>query len=218
MAGGVKILLISPDVAGVDAVGEVRRVQQFHDVTALYGRVTPEDVYRSVQEKAYDVLHFATHGGPDGVLLSDGALLTAEDIAQFVRLRETTGVFFSACQTGRLGSYAVRHGAQWAISSEVNLPDAEAWKLAAAFYSHQRNGNSKDFVGAFVLADSGDGEYSLHINPDYVRDLQRAAAVAAAAMPHAALTLSRSEAMRWAVALTLVNAALSLALRLLGGG
>ena len=160
----MKIMIVAPDLVGVEAINEVRRVQQWHDVVTLYGTVTADDIYRAVQEKAFDVLHFATHGGPEGVLLSDGVTLPAEDIAQFLRLRETPGVFFSACQTGRLAAYCVRHGARWAISSEIDLADADAWKLAAAFYSHQRNGHAKDFVGAYLLADSGDGDYALHVD------------------------------------------------------
>ena len=115
----MKILIIAPDLGGVDAVGEVRRIQQWHDVAVLYGLVTVDDIYRAVQEKAYDVLHFATHGGPEGLALSNGVILRAEDIAQFIRLRETTGVFFSACNTGRIASYCVRHGARWAVSAEI---------------------------------------------------------------------------------------------------
>ena len=192
----MKILIVAPDLVGVDAINEVRRIQQWHDVATLYGTVTPDDIYRACQEKAFDVIHFATHGGPDGVALSGGMILSAEDVAQFLRLRETRGVFFSACQTGRLASYCVRHGATWAISSEIALSDSDAWKLAAAFYAHQRNGHSKDFVGAYTLADGGDGDYALHISPLYVQDLQRAAATAAT-IPHAAGVLTRREALAW---------------------
>ena len=192
----MKILIVAPDMVGVDAINEVRRIQQWHDVATLYGTVTPDDIYRACQEKAFDVIHFATHGGPDGVALSGGMILSAEDVAQFLRLRETRGVFFSACQTGRLASYCVRHGATWAISSEIALSDSDAWKLAAAFYAHQRNGHSNDFVGAYTLADGGDGDYALHISPLYVQDLQRAAATAAT-IPHAAGVLTRREALAW---------------------
>ena len=196
----MKILIVAPDMVGVDAINEVRRIQQWHDVATLYGTVTPDDIYRACQEKAFDVIHFATHGGPDGVALSGGMILSAEDVAQFLRLRETRGVFFSACQTGRLASYCVRHGATWAISSEIALSDSDAWKLAAAFYAHQRNGHSKDFVGAYTLADGGDGEYALHVSPDWLRELQRNAALAAS-IPHTALPLSRHEALLWGLGL-----------------
>jgi len=211
----VKILLVAPDGLGVDAVSEVRRVQQYHDVASLYGTVTPDDIYRAVQEKAFDVIHFATHGGPDGVLLSGGVVLDAETIAQFVRLRETAGVFFNACQTGRVASYCARHGARWAISGEVDLPDAEAWKLAAAFYSHQRNGHAKDFIRAFRLADDGDGDYALHVSLEWIADLQRLAATAAT-IPHAA-ALTRQEALVWSAGMTGATTALILLILRLAG-
>ena len=211
-----RILIIAPDLAGIDAINEERRIQQWHDAAILHGTVTADDIYRALQEKNYEVLHFATHGGPDGIQLSGGALLDAEDIGQFVRLRETKGVFFSACQTGRLASYAVRHGAQWAVSSEVDLPDAEAWKLAAAFYAHQRNGNSKDFVGAYVLADSGDGDYALHVNPLYLQQLQAQAALVTA-RPHDTLIISRQLAVTFALGLLGASAALSALINLAAG-
>lgn len=208
--------MISPDVSGIDSIFEVRRLQMWHDISILNGDVSVEDVYRACQEKAFDVIHFAAHGGPDGVMLSNGVLLTTEDIAQALRLRETRGLFLSACQTGTVASYAVRHGAQWAISSEVDLPDNTAWKLAAAFYGHQRNGHSKDFVGAYLLADSGDGEYALHISPTWVQELQRSAALSAS-MPHNALPLTRREAIMWAGALLMASTALATLVNLLAG-
>ena len=209
-------MVISPDAAGIDSIVEVRRLQMGHDISILNGTVTIDDVYRACQEKAFDVLHFAAHGGPDGIMLSNGVLLTTSDIAQALRLRETKGLFLSACQTGRIGAYAVSHGAQWAISSEIMLPDETAWKLAAAFYGHQRNGHSKDFVGAYLLADSGDGEYALHISPTWVQELQRGAAVAAA-IPHNALPLTRREAFMWAGALLAASTALATLVNLLAG-
>lgn len=215
--GAVRILVVCPDVGGVDAIAEVRRLQVWHDISILNGSVSVEDVYRTCQEKAFDVIHFAAHGGPDGIMLSNGALLTTEDIAQALRLRETKGLFLSACQTGRVASYAVRHGAQWAISSEVDLADETAWKLSAAFYGHQRNGHSKDFVGAYLLADSGDGEYALHISPLWVQEVQRAAVMSAAA-PHNAMPLTQAELIRWGLFFIAASVALSTLLARLAGG
>ena len=214
----MRILIVAPDQPGINVVPEVRRIQARHDIALLYGAVTTEDVFRACQEKAFDTLHFAAHSGPEGVRLSDGALLTAEDIAQILRLRETRGVFFSSCSAGRLAAYCARHGATWAICSEVELVDADAWKMAAAFYSHQANGHARDFVGAYTLADSGDGDYGLHIAPEYIIELQRAAALATT-LPHAGLSMTRTELLRWAVALLVLSALLSwLIMQLAGGG
>jgi len=213
----VRILIVAPDQPGINAVPEIRRIQARHDIALLDGSVTAEDVFRACQEKAFDVMHFAAHSGPDGVRLSDGAIMPAEDIAQILRLRETRGVFFSSCNAGRLAAYCARHGATWAICSEVELNDVDAWKTAAAFYSHQANGHARDFVGAYTLADSGDGDYGLHVSPDYIVDLQRAAALAAT-LPHAGLTLTRTEMLRWAAALVVLSVVLSWAIMYFGGG
>ncbi len=205
----MRVLIVCPDQQDINAIPEVRRIQSLHHTSTLNGTVTAEDIYNAAQQTAFDVLHFATHGGPEGVALSGGAIFTAEDIAQVARLRESMGVFFNACNTGKLAAYCVRHGPRWAISSEVELVDYEAWKPAAAFYSHLRNGNSKDFVGAYLLGDSGDGDFALHIDPLYVRDLQRAVALTAS-LPHAAVpTLTRREALMWGLGLLAASGALT---------
>ncbi len=213
----MRILLVCPDVPGVDAIAEVRQIQAWHDVAVLNGTVTVGDVYRALQEKTYDSVYFASHGGPQGIQLSNNIIMTAEDIAQACRQKEVNGVFFSACQTGRVASYCVRHGLVWAISSEVDLPDDTAWKLAAAFYGHQRNGHAKDFVGAYLLADSGDGEYALHISPMWVQEVQKAAAAATIA-PHGALPITKQDLYRWGLFFLLASIVLSTILARLAGG
>lgn len=213
----MRILIVAPDVVGVDAVAEVRLLQSWHDVALLHGTVTVGDVYRALQEKSYDSVYFATHGGPQGIQLSNNAVMTAEDIAQAARQKEVRGLFFAACQTGRVASYCVRHGVTWAISSEVDLPDDTAWKLAAAFYGQQRNGHAKDFVGAYLMADSGDGEYALHISPMWVQEVQKSAAVATAT-PHGALIITREELIRWGLFFLLASIVISTLLARLAGG
>ena len=213
----MRILIIAPNVSGIEAINEVRLIQSWHDVAILHGTVTVSDVYRTLQEKIYDSVYFASHGGPEGILLSNNVVMSAEDIAQAARQREVRGLFFAACNTGRLASYCVRHGITWAISSEVELPDETAWKLAAAFYGHQRNGHAKDFVGAYVLADSGDGEYALHISPTWIQDLQRTAVISSAA-PHNVLPITRDELVRWGALFIAASVALSTLLARLAGG
>jgi hypothetical protein len=213
----VRILIVAPDVAGIDAIAEVRQLQAWHDIAILHGSVTVGDVYRALQEKQYDSVYFASHGGPQGIQLSNNAIMTAEDIAQACRQKEVRGVFLSACTTGRLASYAVRHGLTWAISSEVELSDDAAWKLAAAFYGQQRNGHAKDFVGAYLMADSGDGEYALHISPTWVQDVQKAAAIATSS-PHGALPITRQDLYRWGLFFLLASIVLSTILARLAGG
>lgn len=213
----MRVLVVAPEQANINSIPEVRRIQSLHHTSTLNGTVTAEDIYTTCQQTAFDVLHFATNGGPEGVVLSGGMLFPAEDIAQVARLKESRGVFFNACHTSKLASYCVRHGVRWAISSET-LQDGGAWKPAAAFYSHLRNGHSHDFVGAYLLGDSGDGDFALHIDPVYVQELQRMVmASSAATIPHAMMTISRNEAMIWATLLALGSAGLWAVLTILTG-
>ena len=195
------MLIVAPDQGGLNTIPEVRLIQTWHHTSTLNGTVTAEDVYQAARETRFDIIHFATHGGPDGVALSGGSLLTAEDIAQVARLKETPELFFNACSTGKLAAYAVRHGVRTAICAEVDILDNQAWKLPLAFYSTRRNGHAGDPIGAYIMADSGDGDYALHISPLYVQDLQRAAATAAT-IPHAAGVLTRREALVWSAGMT----------------
>ena len=208
------MLIIAPDQGGLHTIPEVRLIQSFHHTSTLNGEVTAADIYQCARETAFDIIHFAAHSGPDGVQLSGGAILTAEDIAQVARLKETPELFFNSCNSGRLAAYAVRHGVRTAICAEVDILDSQAWKLPLAFYSTRRNGHAGDPVGAYIMADSGDGEYSLHIAPEYVRDLERVAAAAPVAQP----AVSRVEMLRWLAFAVLAAVVLSWAILRLGGG
>lgn len=197
----MRVLIVAPDQGGLNTIPEVRLIQTWHHTSTLNGTVTAEDVYQAARETRFDIIHFATHGGSDGVALSGGSLLTAEDIAQVARLKETPELFFNACSTGKLAAYAVRHGVRTAICAEVDILDNQAWKLPLAFYSTRRNGHAGDPIGAYIMADSGDGDYSLHASPDWIRDLERRAATASV-IPHSAGVLTRREALAWSAGMT----------------
>jgi len=209
----VRVLIVAPSQPGLNTIPEVRLIQSWHHTSTLNGEVTAQDVYQCARETAFDIIHFAAPCGPEGVLLSNDALLTAEDIAQVARLKSTPELYFHYWQSGRLASYAVRHGVRTAICAEAVL-ETQAWKLPLAYYSARRNGHAGDPIGAYIMADSGDGDYSLHIAPDYVRDLQRVAAAAPVAQP----AVSRVEMLRWLAFAVLAAVVLSWAILRLGGG
>ena len=143
--------------------------------------------------------------------MSDGVLFGNEEVAQVARIRETTCIFFNSCETSKCAAYAVRHGVRFAVHTNILLPDQDAWKAAVAFYESLQNGHGKDFVGAYVVADSGDGDYGLSVASDYIVELQRNAALAAS-IPHTALPLSRREALLWGLGLLGATGALTTAI------
>lgn len=212
----MRILIVAPDGTGLDTIPEVRAIQTWHTVSTLTGRVTAQDIYRACQDTAFDVLHFATHGGPDGVALSDGEVFTPEDVAQVARLKDTAGVYFNSCETGVLASYVVRHGVRWAIAAEVRLLDAGAWKMPYSFYGALRNGHARDFVGAYILADSGDGDYSLIVSPTYLQECIALAALFRS-QPAASIVLSRRMAISMVLFLLAASTLLAAAINYLAG-
>ena len=170
----LRVLLIAPDLPGIDSVPELRAITSIHQVVVLSGRVTARDIYQQARERPRSVLHIATHSRDDAVQLSDGELLAPEDVAQIGRLTGAELVFFNSCRSGLLANYAVRHGLDYAIYCNVDLQDGQAWKMPQAFYDflHDQECAIADYAAAFYRADSGQGVYGLAISPQMIHSWQ----------------------------------------------
>lgn len=193
----MRILMVAPEQPRLNTIPEIRIITQKHHVTLLNGGVTADDVYLACRMANYQVIHFATHSNATMVALSDGATLGADDIAQLARMADTECVVFNSCLSNQLASYCVRHGVSYVIYSNIELPDAEAWKFPAAFYDALSNGHSRDIVGSFTVADNGDGEYGLAISPtvyqkyaDAVTDLRKQLANTVNLAPKTVISIS----------------------------
>lgn len=212
----MRILVVAPDQPGLNTRREVRQIQRKHHMSILDGTVTPEDIYQACRETAFDIHHYATDSGAEGVKLSDGVLFGPDEIAGVARIRETPCLFFNSCYSGKIASYAVRHGVRYAVHTNIELKDSEAWKPAVGFYESLQNGHGKDYVGAYIVADSGDGDYGLNVDPEYLVELQRSTALVAA-LPHTARPFTRQEALVWGLGLLGASGLLAAAINLLGG-
>lgn len=167
----MRVLIIAPLAPELNTIYELREIQKQHSVTILNGAVVAKDIYDACRDQRFDSIHFAGHGGETGVWLSDGDILTPEDIGQICRMVGAKLVFFNACETGVPAAYAVRHGAFFALFAIRKLPDAQAWKLALVFYHAMSNGASENIIAAFLIADGGEATYSMVISPMYVQEL-----------------------------------------------
>lgn len=204
----MRVLIVAPEQPGIYVIPEVRAIQTWHHTTLLHGPVTVEDIVNACLATKYDIIHFATHGGPDGLQLSNGELMTAYDIARVARLQNTPELFFNACDTGSLAARAVRNGPKYAYSAEIALEDDEAWKFPYAFYSIRRNGHANDPVGAFLIADVDDGVYAMHVSPSYIKELQ-SCVTQVALLPYGMLTIGRRELIVLLVVFLLISVILS---------
>jgi len=160
----MRILLIAPDAPGINNIPEVRTITSQSQAYVLCGPVSTQDVYGACRGGAkFDILYFAGHGDEKSIMLSDGDTLSPEDVAQLARQAGTTLCFFSSCRSSRFASYVIRHGVRFAIYTNVDLPDRDAWKLPSAFFGILQEskglGRSLDYIEAFKQADNGDGVY-----------------------------------------------------------
>ncbi len=160
----MRILLVAPDQPHLNSIPEIRIVTQKHHVTVLNGPVSAADVYQACRSAHYQIIHFATQSTPFVVSLT-AERLGADDVAQLARMAEAECVVFNSRDAGRLASYAIRHGVRFAVFAHVDLDEVNAWKFPAAFYDALSNGHSRDVIGAYMVADNGDGTYGLVISP-----------------------------------------------------
>jgi hypothetical protein len=154
----MRILLIAPDVVpALDTIPEIRTITALHQVTVMNGKPTQRELYEVAQRGGYDVIHFGSHKDT----------YTAEDILNIARVAGVQLVFLNACYTGKIASSLVSHGIPYAISTNVELEDMNAWKFPLAFYEYiarqERQREVINYPAAYGQADNGDGEYSLSV-------------------------------------------------------
>lgn len=165
----MRVLLVVPDIANINADREINYITSFKHVTAhvLSGHVDAHDLHDAVGRNGYfDVVHFGTHtsNSPPRLQLSDGEL-TPEDVNAVLRRSRCGLVFFNSCNSGVLASRAVNAGIRWAIYTNVELVDEDAWKMPLAFYEslnkQARNNMLPNYPAAFSDAISDTGHYGI---------------------------------------------------------
>lgn len=175
----MRILFVAPNQEGVrvlDVIPEARAISAKHSVYQLEGKdVTVEKLYSTVDRWKFDAIHFAATMGERGVEMSKDELLTPEDCANVARIAKARICVFSGCNSNAIASYVVNHGAEIAIFSNCELEDADAWKFSLTFYNALENGHSNDLLGAYVVADNGDGLFGWTMNPRLASDALRIA-------------------------------------------
>lgn len=172
----MRILVVSPDFVGADTAGELAGIMAIHQVEFLYEHVTPKRLFDLCGSRKFDVIHFLTHGGPDGVVIDSDELLDPDDIAMLCRMAGARLVFFNACSTARPATYITRHGVPFSIFATIEIPMAEAWQRPAAFYRACVDASDESILSALLIADGGDARYSHVIRPeiflDYIREVK----------------------------------------------
>lgn len=131
----LRVLLIAPDVANLDASPEIKSITNLNWVQAhvLTRHISAREVYDAVDDGRYDVIHFATHSTSD-IMALNGDRLSPQDIGQIAKLGQAKLVFFNSCESGKFASYLVQRGIEFAVFANIKIEDSQAWKVPYLFY------------------------------------------------------------------------------------
>jgi hypothetical protein len=165
-----RVLFIAPDDKALNVIPEQDTMAALgYEVRTLQGKVSDERLFDAVRCGGFDVLHFAGDGCADGVLLSDGQLLSALGIAQVARQSEARLVFLNACSSAPVGQRLVNAGLPVCIAALREISDVTARQAAQTFYTLLAK--TADAHTAYVAACTDD--YAYLSNGGYVEQAVR---------------------------------------------
>lgn len=98
----MNVLLVAPDSGMAGVVAEVRAVSIALHPVVLSGNVTRKDVLDSLAGHVWDIIWFATHGTPDGIMLTDGPVPIA-DLTAIARNSGARLIVLNSCSSRYIG-------------------------------------------------------------------------------------------------------------------
>jgi hypothetical protein len=174
----MRVLLIAPDMADINAIPEIRDLTRMHRVAVFSGSVHARDLYEYCRTNEVDIIHIVSHSdnGDDGnsnpiIVLSEGETLGPQDLVSMAHSCNAKLLFLNTCNSAVFASYATRRGVGAAIYTTRAIKDSSAWKAPMRFYSTLEvmlRHNAVDFHVAFMDAIPDDGTYGWNTsNSDY---------------------------------------------------
>lgn len=164
----MKILVVAPESHDLKVLPEISSITAMHNVTILGGSVTARRIYDTAAQMQFDVVHFMSHGSLEGILLSDGDVLSREQISAICRITRARLLFLNSCDMSQVAAYATRHGVDFVIFAVHEIADEDAWTIPISFYRTASDQSDLSFLSAILIADSGEGVYSYAVNPDVI--------------------------------------------------
>jgi hypothetical protein len=148
----LRVLVIAPDQR-LDNVEDWIAAAQGLPLTILNRTVTVREVLDHIASGRYQIVHFATHGGTDTLLMSDGPLPAAmlEEAVRAAGHLEL--VVLGACKSVTIGAALYLGGVPRVLAWRDEVVDAIAGLWARSFYTALRmNGGTESIWNASVVA------------------------------------------------------------------
>lgn len=159
----MRILLVAPAQENLNLAVEINGVvnSHAHEVHLLSGTVVEQDVERECSEGSYEILWFASHGGPEGIALSDGQMLTVEALVPYVRQSGAELVFINTCSSLELANNISQQTGADIICTIRNVPDRMAMRTGVSFSKQLAKGY--DYRSAYENSKPGNNRVYLYI-------------------------------------------------------
>jgi len=162
-----RILLIAPDVPGIESDIEAELIGgNYFNVTPLVGEVTQERITRAIHQKTFDGIHYATHASKNGVVLSNGDVLSKEQVAQIAKLVDAELVYLNACDSAKIGQYLADRGVPVTVAHTDEVLDADAIRTASHFYTRSAQYDG-DYRKAYDFVSPKDGTLAMFSGASY---------------------------------------------------
>lgn len=130
----MRVLLIAPthvDLPSIDA--EAAALSAFHEVERVVGTVRDSDIRQAIEKGKYDLLWWATHGGADGLLLSD-SVLSPEAIGQYVSTSGVSLCVLNTCASEEIAFKIIAGGdADMVFTISADVKDEDALRFGSLF-------------------------------------------------------------------------------------
>lgn len=157
----MNILVIAPTnptLPDIDA--EIAAITANHETTLVIGTVRDTDITQAIRLNApFQVIWWITHGGSEGVELSNGVILNIDGVGQFVASSQAGLCVLNSCSSEDAARQIVIGGEASIIYTISNLPDAEATRFGALLAIKLTE--TDDFRIAFERAKPLKGEYRM---------------------------------------------------------
>jgi len=98
----MNVLLVAPDCGLAGAVAEVRAVSSALHPVVLNGNVTRKDLLDAMAGHVWDIIWFATHGTPEGIMLTDG-YVPISDLTAIARNSGARLIVLNSCSSRYIG-------------------------------------------------------------------------------------------------------------------
>lgn len=123
----MNVLLVAPESDLQGAINETRSVSLALHPVVLSGRVTRKDVLDAMSGHVWDVIWFATHGTPTGIVLSDGAVPIA-DLTSIVRNSGAKLIVLNTCSSRYVGLEIHYELGVDVVTTETDADDLSAYQ------------------------------------------------------------------------------------------